>query len=83
MALAPSIYILMVGRIVVGLGIGVASTIVPLYMSEVAPIAVRGRVIAIFVVCVTVGQTLATFVALGLDHDWRLMLGIAAVPAAI
>lgn len=83
MACASSLAVLMVGRLLVGLAIGVASAIVPIYLSEVAPIAVRGRVVAIFVACITAGQAVACVVALLLDHNWRLMLGIAAVPAAI
>ena len=55
MASAPTVGVLMVGRLLVGLAIGVASAIVPVYLSEVAPVAVRGRVIAVFVVCITVG----------------------------
>jgi len=46
MAIAPTIPILMVGRLVIGFGIGVASQIVPLYLSEVAPIEIRGKLVA-------------------------------------
>ena len=38
MAVAPTIAWLMVGRLIIGLGIGAASQIVPLYLSEVAPV---------------------------------------------
>ena len=38
MAAAPYVYVLMVGRIVVGLGVGVASMIIPVYLSEVSPL---------------------------------------------
>mmetsp|Transcript_17755 Transcript_17755/g.22373 ORF Transcript_17755/g.22373 Transcript_17755/m.22373 type:complete len:80 (-) Transcript_17755:1175-1414(-) len=40
--LAPTIWCLILGRFVLGLGVGVASQIVPLYLSEVAPKEVRG-----------------------------------------
>jgi len=46
MAIAPTIPVLMVGRLVIGFGIGVASQIVPLYLSEVAPIEIRGKLVA-------------------------------------
>lgn len=46
MGIAPTIPILMLGRVIVGLGVGMAAQIVPLYLSEVAPIEIRGKVIA-------------------------------------
>ena len=42
MGLSPTIWCLMLGRLILGLGVGVASQIVPLYLSEVAPVEVRG-----------------------------------------
>ena len=50
---APNIPTLMAGRFVVGLGVGAASVIVPLYMSEISPNEVRGTVIAINLLFVT------------------------------
>ena len=55
MALAWTIPVLMVGRVLVGLAVGVASMIVPVYLSEVAPVQIRGAVVACFVVAVTLG----------------------------
>ena len=52
---AGSIIMLMVGRFVVGLGVGIASMIVPVYLSEVSPISTRGAVVACFIVAVTIG----------------------------
>ncbi len=46
MAIAPTIPVLMIGRLVIGFGIGVASQIVPLYLSEVAPVEIRGKLVA-------------------------------------
>ena len=46
LAAAPAVWVLLVGRFIVGLGVGVASQIVPLYLSEVAPVEVRGKLIA-------------------------------------
>jgi SP family myo-inositol transporter-like MFS transporter 13 len=54
MAFAPTIGVLMLGRVFVGLGVGVAAQIVPLYLSEVAPIEIRGKVIAINNAMITV-----------------------------
>lgn len=55
MAVSPTIPVLMIGRFLVGLGIGIAAQIVPLYLSEVAPIEIRGKVVAINVALITIG----------------------------
>ncbi len=55
MAFSTTIIMLMVGRFVVGLGVGIASMIVPVYLSEVSPISTRGAVVACFIVAVTIG----------------------------
>jgi SP family myo-inositol transporter-like MFS transporter 13 len=83
MAFSSSITELMIGRVLVGLAIGIASMVVPVYLSEVAPLVVRGKVVAVFVVTITLGQLIAACLALALGRNWRLMLGIAAIPAFI
>lgn len=55
MMCAPSIAILMVGRLVVGLGVGIASLVVPVYLSEICPVEVRGTVVAVDVMIITAG----------------------------
>lgn len=55
MAFSPSIPVLMLGRVLVGLGVGIAAQIVPLYLSEVSPIEIRGKLIAINTVLITGG----------------------------
>jgi SP family myo-inositol transporter-like MFS transporter 13 len=47
------------GRLIVGLGVGTASCIVPLYIGELAPSKIRGRLVTINVVAVTLGQVVA------------------------
>jgi len=83
MALAESIEQLIGGRVVVGLAIGIASMVVPVYLSEIAPVAVRGRVVAVFVVVITAGQLVSSVISLLLGRNWRLMLGLAAIPSFI
>ena len=56
MAFAPSIPVLMIGRLTIGLGVGVASQIVPLYLSEVAPVEIRGKLVAFNVATITIAQ---------------------------
>mmetsp|Transcript_10432 Transcript_10432/g.17518 ORF Transcript_10432/g.17518 Transcript_10432/m.17518 type:complete len:90 (+) Transcript_10432:484-753(+) len=83
MFLAPTIPILMLGRITVGLGVGLASLIVPIYLSEVSPTEVRGLVVAVDVLIITTGQFLSSLISLGLRPNWRLMLGLGAVPSCL
>jgi SP family galactose:H+ symporter-like MFS transporter len=82
-SLAPGTAVLVVGRLVVGFGVGVASVAAPLYASELAPARVRGRMISLYQLAITMGIFVAYFADYLLTHGdrWRLMLGISAVPA--
>ncbi|XP_042704560.2 proton myo-inositol cotransporter isoform X2 [Chrysemys picta bellii] len=75
------------GRIVVGLGIGVASMTVPVYIAEVAPPHLRGRLVTINTLFITGGQFFASVVDGAFSYlakdGWRYMLGLSAVPAII
>ncbi len=75
MALAPSVGILILGRIIMGIGVGIASQVVPLYLSEIAPVQIRGRIVAINVIAITAAQVLAGVVGFMMRPNWRLMLG--------
>ena len=84
-AAAQSPGMLVAGRIIVGLGIGLASSTVPVYISEVAPADARGWQVSLFQLAVTVGILLAYVVdyAFAQIQSWRWMFGFALVPAAI
>ena len=84
-ALAPDVAVLVVGRIIVGLGVGVASTAAPVYISEVAPADLRGALTTMFQLAVTAGFLLSFLVDLALapDEAWRWMLAIAILPATL
>jgi MFS transporter, SP family, galactose:H+ symporter len=84
-ASAPSFAILVAGRVVVGLGIGLASTTVPVYISEVSPPAARGWQVSLFQLAITIGILAAYLVdyAFAKSEAWRWMLGLAAAPGAI
>ena len=84
-AVASSALILGVGRIIVGFGIGLSSSGVPVYISEVAPADARGWQVSLFQLAITVGILLAYLVdyALAAIQGWRWMFGLALVPAAI
>ena len=86
MALSPDRYFLVSGRIIVGIGIGLSSMSVPMYIAESAPADKRGALVAANVLCITTGQFLSYCVNAALvnvKYNWRWMLGVAAVPAII
>jgi sugar porter (SP) family MFS transporter len=84
-AAASSPTVLIIGRIIVGLGIGLSSGTVPVYISEVSPPAARGWTVSLFQLAITVGILLAYVVdyAFAATQGWRWMLGLAVVPAAV
>jgi len=84
-AMAPSPAILIVSRVVLGLAIGLASTNVPVYLSELAPSQARGWVVSLFQLAVTVGIVVAylTDYAFASVEGWRWMLGLAVAPALV
>ena len=83
MAWSRSIKMLMQGRFLVGLGVGFAAQIVPLYISEITPKEIRGKLVAMNVVTITIGQVLSTVLVYWTRPNWRLMLGLAGVPSLI
>jgi sugar porter (SP) family MFS transporter len=86
-AVAPSWTMLMVARFFGGIGIGGSSVIGPVYIAEIAPARLRGRLVGMFQINIVVGVLLAYLsnylisrAALG-DLEWRLEFGVAALPA--
>lgn len=72
---------LFVGRLFLGFGIGFANTVVPLYLSEVAPFNFRGGLNMLFQLFTTIGILIAGLVNYGVQDwwsGWRLSLGLAA-----
>ncbi|CAN1300800.1 Inositol transporter 1 [Linum perenne] len=86
MALAPDPYVLIAGRLLVGLGVGVASVTAPVYIAEASPSEVRGSLVSTNVLMITAGQFLSYLVNVAFTEipgTWRWMLGVAAMPAII
>ena len=84
-ALAPTVWVLIAARVIIGLAVGSAALVVPLYLSEIAPTDVRGAITSLNQLMIVCG-ILAAFVVnaiLASSGDWRLMLGIAAVPSIV
>lgn len=86
-AVAPDPYTFSVMRFIGGLGVGVSSIAVPAFISEVAPAAIRGRLVALYQFQIVFGILIAYFSNFFLSSiltlDWRWMLGMELVPAAI
>lgn len=86
-AFAVNLAMLILGRILLGVGIGFGNQAVPLYLSEMAPAHLRGALNMMFQLATTLGIFTANMVNYGtqkLDNwGWRVSLGLAAVPALI
>lgn len=77
---------MIVGRGIVGIAVGSASFVVPLYIGELAPGPWRGRMVTVSSLFITGGQVLAYVVGWWLssrEHGWRLMVGMGALPAVV
>lgn len=83
MALTPTIEVLMVGRVIAGIGAGSSNVAVPLYLSEMAPVKVRGIVISSYVTLNYIGTIGSLIIALLCDRNWRLMIGLDVALALI
>lgn len=84
-AFAPDLQILIVSRFLLGAAVGVASFVAPLYLSEIAPEHIRGSMISLYQLMITIG-ILAAFLsdtAFSQSGNWRWMLGIITFPALI
>ncbi|EAA34084.3 general substrate transporter [Neurospora crassa] len=87
-AASRTVEVMVIGRSVVGIAIGAASFVTPLYIAELAPATHRGRLVTMNIVFITLGQVVAyvvgwIFGTYGSPETtgWRWMVGLGAVPA--
>ncbi|XP_052168440.1 sugar transport protein MST6-like [Oryza glaberrima] len=85
---AANVAMLIVGRVLLGVGIGFANQSVPVYLSEMAPARMRGMLNNGFQMMITTGVLAANLINYGTARiaggwGWRLSLALAAVPAAV
>ncbi|XP_048113947.1 solute carrier family 2 member 13b isoform X2 [Alosa alosa] len=87
LSLGPNKEVLLLGRLIVGLGIGIASMTVPVYIAEVSPPHLRGQLVTLNTLFITGGQFIASIVdgAFSYLHHggWRYMFGLSVVPALL
>ncbi|KAJ8307716.1 hypothetical protein KUTeg_014732 [Tegillarca granosa] len=84
--IAQNVAMLVIGRSILGIGIGLASMTVPVYIAECAPTELRGRLVTINNLFITGGQFIASVMDGAFsyyDNGWRLMFGLAGVPSVI
>jgi len=77
---------LIVGRLILGVGVGGAAVICPLYITELAPTAARGRCAGTNGFCIPFGQTVAVAIGAGMQHvkgNWRILFGLGVVPSLL
>lgn len=87
MVWSPNVYMLLLARVIDGVGVGIAVTVAPMYISEIAPSEIRGELNTFPQFAGTGGMFLAYCVSFGLsltsNPSWRLMLGIVLIPSVV
>ncbi|CAG5116892.1 unnamed protein product [Candidula unifasciata] len=86
MGVAAGPEMIILGRFIVGAAIGFVSSVVPVYISECAPISIRGLLITMNQLFITIGIVISSVFAgafQGFDGGWRIMLGAGALPGVI
>lgn len=85
-AAATSVEMLIAGRLLLGIAIGIVSFSVPLYLAEIAPSHIRGRLVTFFQLAITIGILVSYVCGYAFaesEHGWRLMFWCGFIPAAI
>jgi MFS family permease len=85
-ALTNNWYLFLAFRFIGGLGIGGASVISPMYIAELSPARMRGRLVAVQQLSIVLGILIAflsNYLIAGMiaHHAWRWMFGVGAIPA--
>lgn len=88
LAASPNFGVLMLGRVLTGIGVGFAMMIAPLYSAEISPASVRGFLVSFTEIFVNVGILLGYLIGFAFQflddsYNWRLMLGAGALPAIV
>ncbi len=83
--LATGLWTMVAARVVLGLAVGSASSLVPLYLAEVAPPGLRGRLITVNQILLTAGILVSYLINLYFaeDANWRAMFGVGLIPSVL
>jgi sugar porter (SP) family MFS transporter len=82
-ALAQSYGVLLVGRVVIGFGVGGVSALIPTYLSEISPAQIRGQVLSLNQLLIVIGLLVSYIVDLvfASSEDWRAMFWVGVIPS--
>jgi MFS transporter, SP family, galactose:H+ symporter len=82
---AWSVNVLLIGRLILGVSIGILSFTAPLYLAEIAPENIRGSMVSLYQLMITLGIFLAFLsdTAFSYSGNWHWMLGVIAIPGAL
>lgn len=80
---------LLAGRLICGIGIGAVSNISTMYISEISPPNLRGRLVGMYEICWQIGGVFGFFINYGTEKNlvdnkqWQVPIGVQIVPAGI
>lgn len=87
MGIAPNLSVFIVGRFFAGIGVGMASMLSPIYIAEVAPAHIRGRMVSLNQLAIVLGIVITHLVNFWLkdtgDEAWRWMFGSGVIPSTL
>ncbi len=84
-AFAQGMYDFSLWRFIGGIGVGLASTVSPMYIAEVAPARLRGRLVVVNQLAIVIGGTLSVYITylFSFGGHWRWMFATMAAPASV
>lgn len=85
-ALAPEWSVLVISRFIGGIGVGLASVLSPMFIAEMSPAKIRGRLVGVAQLNIVVGILVAYFsnkALIGFDDNWRYMFGAMMIPSLL
>jgi len=84
-AVSPTVGVLLAARFILGIAVGCAALVVPLYLSEIAPTEIRGAISSLNQLMIVGGILVAFLVnaVLASSEAWRVMVGLAVVPSLV
>jgi sugar porter (SP) family MFS transporter len=87
MAISPSRDIFITARFIAGIGVGMASMLSPMYIAEIAPANIRGRMVAINQLTIVIGILITNLINYSLRNNgedaWRWMFGLGIIPSGL